>query len=192
MGAAKKIVDVVYAIARGRRAIRYLLTPIGFVVFLGIIVVFVALCPVLDAFLNFPHFLSRWSYLWISLPVVMCGTLLVMWSIFHFVKARGTPVPCNPPPTLVTAGPYKHARNPMLSGLFILLFGLGGLLRSVSLTFVFTPLFICLNILELKIIEEPELVRRLGDEYINYRKRTPMFVPWLGKKANGSGLQGKG
>jgi protein-S-isoprenylcysteine O-methyltransferase Ste14 len=45
------------------------------------------------------------------------------------------------------------------------------------LVFLFTPLFILANVWELKHIEEPELIRRLGDEYAAYRRRTPMFLP---------------
>ena len=30
---------------------------------------------------------------------------------------------------------------------------------------------------QLKKIEEPELIMRLGGEYIEYRKDTPMFIP---------------
>ena len=41
----------------------------------------------------------------------------------------------------------------------------------------FTPLYVLVNMWELKEIEEPELVRRLGDEYIEYRRKTPMFIP---------------
>jgi protein-S-isoprenylcysteine O-methyltransferase Ste14 len=83
----------------------------------------------------------------------------------------------NPPPELVTSGPYAYVRNPMLAGVFALLFGFGIFLGSVSLLFVFTPLFILLNVWELKNIEEPELVKRLGEKYVEYRKRTPMFLP---------------
>lgn len=174
---AEKIVNVVHKTATGSRVTRYLLTPLGFVFFLSVIVIFVVLSLVLDTFLGFPRFLPRSLYVWISLPAVVCGALLVMWSMFHFFKVKGTPVPFNPPPKLVTTGPYRYVRNPMLSGLFILLFGLGGLLRSVSLTFMFTPLFVLFNIFELKMIEEPELVQRLGKEYSVYRDRTPMFIP---------------
>lgn len=187
MSTADKVVDVVHKTATATKATRYLLTPLGFVAFLGIIVVFVVLSPVLDTFLGFPRFLPSRLFLWISLPVVVYGILLVMWSMFHFFKVKGTPVPFNPPPKLVTTGPYRYVRNPMLSGLSILLFGFGGLLRSVSLTFICTPLFILLNILELKIIEEPELVKRLGEDYVKYRERTPMFVPWLRVNAEHQG-----
>jgi protein-S-isoprenylcysteine O-methyltransferase Ste14 len=65
----------------------------------------------------------------------------------------------------------------MLTGVFLFLFGLGFGVNSVSLVFFFTPLFVLINVWELKEIEEPELMKRLGDEYIEYRRQTPMFLP---------------
>lgn len=65
----------------------------------------------------------------------------------------------------------------MLSGVFLFLFGLGFCVNSVSLVVFFTPLFVLINVWELKEIEEPELIKRLGGEYIEYRKQTPMFLP---------------
>ena len=91
-------------------------------------------------------------------------------------------MPFNPPPEVVTSGPYRYARNPMLTGVFLFLFGLGFAFASPSLVFVFTPLFVLANLWELKKIEEPELIRRFGDEYITYRNRTPMFVPRFGRE----------
>jgi protein-S-isoprenylcysteine O-methyltransferase Ste14 len=74
----------------------------------------------------------------------------------------------------------------MLTGVFLFLFGLGFGFNSVSLILVFTPLYVFLNVWELKHIEEPEIVNRLGDEYIEYRMKTPMFIPTLrpNRKAN--------
>ncbi len=105
----------------------------------------------------------------------------MFWSILHFIKVKGTPVPFNPPPKLVATGPYAYVRNPMLSGVFIFMFGLGILFRSISLVFIFTPLFILFNFLELKNIEEPELEKRLGRDYSKYKKIIPMFFPRLGR-----------
>ena len=104
------------------------------------------------------------------------------WSVFHFLKVKGTPVPFNPPPKLVATGPYAYARNPMLTGIFLLLFGLGVLFQSLSLVLFFTPAFIALNVWELKAIEEPELEKRLGQEYIEYKEKIPMFIPRLERK----------
>jgi protein-S-isoprenylcysteine O-methyltransferase Ste14 len=67
----------------------------------------------------------------------------------------------------------------MMTGLFITLFGLGIWCRSISLVFIFSPLFVLLSAWELKAIEEPELEKRLGKEYIEYKKRVPMFFPWM-------------
>jgi protein-S-isoprenylcysteine O-methyltransferase Ste14 len=116
------------------------------------------------------------------------GAAVTLWSALHFLKVKGTPVPFNPPPKVVTTGPYRHVRNPMLTGVFAFLFGLGLAVNSISLVLVFTPLFILVNVWELKRIEEPELERRLGEEYVKYRRQTPMFFPRLGhegKSVNG-------
>lgn len=76
----------------------------------------------------------------------------------------------------------------MLTGVFLILFGIGFAFNSISLVLVFTPLYILVNVWELKQIEEPELVKRLGKDYVEYREKTPMFIPgWktLGKKGAG-------
>lgn len=70
----------------------------------------------------------------------------------------------------------------MLAGVFALIFGVGILLESVTLLFIFTPLFILLNVWELKAVEEPELEKRLGRDYIQYREKTPMFWPKINPK----------
>jgi protein-S-isoprenylcysteine O-methyltransferase Ste14 len=115
------------------------------------------------------------------LPLLIAGIILVCICLFCFLKAKGTPVPLNPPKKIITEGPYAYSRNPMMVGLFFQLFGFGILSGSVSLTFIVTPLFILLNVIEIKKIEEPELVKRLGNEYIEYRKKVPMFIPRLKK-----------
>ena len=60
------------------------------------------------------------------------------------------------------------------------------ILGSLSLIFIFTPLFITINVWELKMIEEPELERRLGEAYVKYKKEVPMFFP-LKKRGSGGG-----
>ena len=105
------------------------------------------------------------------------------WSGIHFLLARGTPIPFNPPPELVKTGPYRYSRNPMVAGVFVLLFGLGFAFNSISLVCLFTPLYVLAHAWELKEIEEPELAKRLGEEYIEYRSRTPMFLPGFGRRS---------
>lgn len=171
-----------YQVATGTRKVRALLTPIGAVIFFSLVGLFIVVSVQMDKFFRFPKLPPTSLNVTASVPILSIGLFLMLWSLLHFIKAKGTPVPFNPPLKLVTTGPYAHVRNPMLSGVFIVLFGLGILFRSVSLLFIFTPLFILLNVLELRAIEEPELERRLGKEYLQYKKRIPMFIPRLNVK----------
>jgi protein-S-isoprenylcysteine O-methyltransferase Ste14 len=176
MSLRDKWINILYKTATSSRKIRTLLTPVGAVFFLAFIVLFIVVSLWLDKFLGFPNLLpTLWNTI-VPIPILAIGLFLMSWSMLHFIKVNGTPVPFNPPPKLVTTGPYAYSRNPMLTGAFILLFGIGILFNSVSLAFIFTPIFILLNVLELKAIEEPELEKRFGKEYTEYRKRVPMFI----------------
>jgi len=68
---------------------------------------------------------QRRASLLVSIPLMVVGLAITAWSVFHFLKVKGTPVPFNPPPQVVKTGPYRYARNPMLTGVFLFLFGLG-------------------------------------------------------------------
>ena len=179
-----KWIDILYKVATGSKKIRNLLTPVGAIFFAFFIAVFVFLALQLDQFLKLPRPFSKPFNIIFSLALLFPGLFLIGWAVVHFLKVKGTPVPFNPPPRLVADGPYAYARNPMLTGVFILLFGFGIFIGSFSFTFIFTPLFIGLNVWELKAIEEPELAKRLGDEYLEYKNKTPMFIPSFRKKKN--------
>jgi protein-S-isoprenylcysteine O-methyltransferase Ste14 len=175
----ERLIRIFYRAATGSRKMRNLLTPAGAVFFFGLIALFIFAALQVDKSLNFPKLLPTSLSIIVSTPVLAIGLFLMIWSILHFIRVKGTPVPFNPPPKLVTTGPYAHVRNPMLTGVFVLLFGLGVLLRSISLVSIFTPLFILFNVWELKAVEERELERRLGKDYVEYKKGVPMFIPRL-------------
>jgi protein-S-isoprenylcysteine O-methyltransferase Ste14 len=170
-------IGFIYRIATGSRRVRTILTPIGAVVAFSFIALFVAVALLADWFLKLPPLLPVPLNIASSLPLLLIGLAIYAWSLRQFIRFRGTPVPFNPPPTVMTTGPYKYCRNPMEDSIFIVMFGLGLVLRSVSLVFFVTPLFVLFFAWEAKAIEEPELVKRLGEDYIRYRNRTPMFIP---------------
>ena len=179
MNMREKWIEILHKAATGSKKVRTLLTPVGLLIFLGAIVLLVVLALWIDRLLGFPKlFGPPWNIV-VSVPILVIGMFFVLWSNLHFLIVKGTPVPFNPPPKLVTTGPYAFARNPMVTGVFLLLFGLGLLLGSITLVFIFTPLVVLLIVWELKAIEEPELERRLGEEYVEYKKRVPMFFPWM-------------
>lgn len=170
-------INLLNFIATGTRKTRTLLTPIGVVIFGVFTGLFVFLALLMDRGLSLMWLLSGGISWLIAAPLIAIGVGMTAWSVFHFLKVKGTPVPFNPPPTLVMTGPYQFVRNPMLTGVFLLLFGIGFAIKSLSLVVLSTPLFVLANVWELKEIEEPELVKRLGQDYVAYQQRTPMFIP---------------
>lgn len=179
MSIRERWIALLHRAATGTRKTRNLLTPVGVAIFGGVVALFVVAARSVDSLMKLPSVLPEAARLPVAVPLMGLGAAITLWSAGHFLRARGTPVPFNPPPTLVTTGPYRYVRNPMLSGVFLFLLGLGLVIGSPSLVLVFVPLFVGFNVWELKRIEEPELVRRLGDDYIDYRRRTPMFLPRL-------------
>ncbi len=177
-------INLLHSAATGTRETRTLLTPVGIAVFGIFTALFVLAALWVDDLLDLPGLLSDSARLPVAIPVMAAGVAITGWSGYHFLRVKGTPVPFNPPPEVVTTGPYRYARNPMLTGVFLFLFGLGIAFDSFSLVFFFTPLFILVNLWELKQIEEPELVKRLGNDYVEYRRRTPMFMPRPGRRSS--------
>jgi len=186
MSLREKLIEIFYKAARSSSQIRTLLTPIGALFFFILVALFIFVSLQVDKVLGFPRLLPPSVNIIVSVPILAIGLFLMLWSVLYFLKVKGTPVPFNPPPKLVITGPYAYVRNPMLTGVFILFFGLGVLFRSISLVSIFTPLFILLNVVELKAIEEPELEKRLGKEYLKYKERVPMFIPRLKMRGKGS------
>lgn len=182
MGIRDRWTSLLHRAATGTRKTRTLLTPIGLMIFGGFTGVFVAVSILTDHWLSLPWPLSDGPTGVIAVLLMVVGVGGTAWSALHFLKVDGTPVPFNPPPRLVATGPYRFSRNPMLTGVFLLLFGIGFAVKSLSLIIFFAPLYILANVWELKKVEEPELVKRLGEDYTAYRRRTPMFIPRLRRK----------
>ena len=172
-----RLVDLFYSVATGSKRLRLLLTPVGLVVFFGMLLLVVFGSLYMDRALGFPKLLSGPIGTLIGVVLLSLGLVIWAWCVVWFSKAKGTPVPFNPPRELVSVGPYAWSRNPMLTGVFTFLFGIGFILHSMSMVLVWTPAFIIFNVFELKLVEEPELERRFGESYIEYRRCVPMFVP---------------
>jgi protein-S-isoprenylcysteine O-methyltransferase Ste14 len=175
----ERIINLIYKCATGTERFRMILTPLVGAIFFCTVLFLILASFFVDRFFGFTEFISRPVGIAISAPFLMIGLFLWLWSAGKFLKTKGTPVPINPPPKLVTDGPYAYSRNPMMTGLFLVMAGIGIFFGSVTLTFIIMPLFVIMSILEFKYIEEPELEKRFGKEYIEYKKKTPIIIPWI-------------
>ena len=81
---------------------------------------------------------------------------------------------------LVTTGLYGIVRHPQYTGLFIGLFGEGVVHWPTVFSVILFPLIVLVYaILARK--EERQMLAQFGEEYGEYRRRVPMFVPGKGR-----------
>jgi protein-S-isoprenylcysteine O-methyltransferase Ste14 len=173
----ESIINFVYKAATGAKRRRVFLAWIFASVFFCTVLLLIFISFYLDRFLGLPEFIAKPLSIALSLPFLIGGSLLWLWCAGKFFKIKGTPVPVNPPPKLVTDGPYAYSRNPMMTGAFMVMAGIGIFFGSMTLTFFMMPLFVSMSVLEFKYLEEPELTKRFGKVYTEYKEKTPMIIP---------------
>jgi len=81
---------------------------------------------------------------------------------------------------LVTGGPFKLVRNPIYSAMVPAVAGLTLLVPSVVALLGLALLVAALEI-QVRLVEEPHLLRAHGDAYAAYAQRVGRFVPVLGR-----------
>jgi protein-S-isoprenylcysteine O-methyltransferase Ste14 len=169
---------LVNKIATGSEKGRIIGTPLALIAFFGLLVLFIYLGIWIDTWLGTPFITGSWRFI---AAAVLCigGLLLVGPTVFQHFMRKGTPVPLNPPQKLITTGLYAHVRNPMAAGAFLLMEAAAFLVGSLSDIILFAPLPLILYVLYIIYVEERELEMRFGQEYIDYKKRVPRFIPRL-------------
>jgi protein-S-isoprenylcysteine O-methyltransferase Ste14 len=111
--------------------------------------------------------------------LLLAGLGLVAWTVKLFAtEGRGTLAPWQPTAKLVVQGPYRHVRNPMITGVALILGGEALFFQSLALA-ILLAVFVGVNAIYFPLVEEPGLSRRFGAEYDDYRRRVPRWVPRL-------------
>lgn len=124
----------------------------------------------------------------LSALFILTGLLLLIFTIFQFFKhGEGTLAPWDPPKKLVVEGVYRHVRNPMHTGVFLVMLGEGVLLGS-EIVFYSGLFFTILHLLYIPAHEEKRLRERYGNEYEEYVRNVPRWIPrlrpWAGRSHN--------
>jgi protein-S-isoprenylcysteine O-methyltransferase Ste14 len=128
---------------------------------------------------DYPIFVESYSLISVLVGVLMgiIGLILVGWTISDFSKlGKGSLAPWNPTKNLVVIGIYQHVRNPMITGVIIILLSESVLFYSFPI-FIWAILFFLLNAIYIPSSEEKGLVSRFGEEYLEYKKNVPRWIP---------------
>ena len=119
---------------------------------------------------NVPVFLA-------GLFILFLGMFLAIWTMVLNAKiGKGTLAPWSPTKKLVVEGPYRHVRNPMLSGVIMVILGEAVVFSSWGI-FLWGVIFFVINTFYFIFSEEVGLEKRFGEEYVLYKKNVPRWIP---------------
>jgi len=76
---------------------------------------------------------------------------------------------------LVREGVYSHMRHPMHLGLLLFPLSFAFIIGSPSFIALIAPLEMIFMLIMIKLVEEPEAMRKFGDQYLSYMSQTPWF-----------------
>jgi protein-S-isoprenylcysteine O-methyltransferase Ste14 len=104
--------------------------------------------------------------------IVFAGATLVAdgWRTVHRARREGR---------LATEGVYASVRHPQYTGLFLIIFGEGIVHWPTIVSVAAFPIIVVAYSL-LARREERQMLESFGDEYREYRRRVPMFIPRFG------------
>jgi protein-S-isoprenylcysteine O-methyltransferase Ste14 len=118
-------------------------------------------------------------WFWLASLAAIIGLALSAWTVILFMKfGQGTPAPWDPPRRLVIQGPYRHVRNPMITGALLMLLAEAILFQSLPIA-MWMAVFFLGNAIYFPLIEEKGLEQRFGDEYREYKTRVRRWIPQL-------------
>jgi protein-S-isoprenylcysteine O-methyltransferase Ste14 len=114
-----------------------------------------------------------------GLIIMVMGLYVITMTVSSIISiGKGTLAPWRPSRHLVINGMYGHVRNPMILGVFTVLIGESLALVSARILIWAICFFVINNIFFLA-YEEPNLEKKFGDEYRQYKKNVPRWIPRL-------------
>jgi protein-S-isoprenylcysteine O-methyltransferase Ste14 len=113
-----------------------------------------------------------------GIVLIVIGIIVRQWAIFTLGRFFTLTIGVQKNQKVVDYGPYRFIRHPSYLGLLIALLGIGFALQSwvgVLAIVVISGLAIGYRIH----IEEKVMVQELGDDYVQYMKRTKRLIPFV-------------
>jgi protein-S-isoprenylcysteine O-methyltransferase Ste14 len=107
---------------------------------------------------------------------IALGLAMLVWTVVLFDRVGKGTLAIGSPVKLVVRGPYRHVRNPMMSGVFCIQLGTAIATASPWLFGWFAFFFTCV-LIAIRGVEEPHLRQRFGADYDEYVRHVPRWVP---------------
>jgi protein-S-isoprenylcysteine O-methyltransferase Ste14 len=109
--------------------------------------------------------------------LIAAGVSVVLHGFWRFaVEGLGTPSPAAPTQHLVVGGAYRYVRNPIYLAVTTVIVGEALLLGRLKLLVYAVGCLILFSAF-VRFHEEPTLRRKFGEEYEDYCRRVPGWMP---------------
>jgi protein-S-isoprenylcysteine O-methyltransferase Ste14 len=136
-----------------------------------------------------PWWISRWQmrapllgisvFRVLGVFLIVAGVPMVLDSFVRFaIQGLGTPAPVFPTTHLVVTGLYRHVRNPMYVGVIAIIAGQGLLFGSQRVLGYGALVWMAFHLF-VRGYEEPKLTKRFGEEYREFCRNVPRWMPRL-------------
>jgi protein-S-isoprenylcysteine O-methyltransferase Ste14 len=113
----------------------------------------------------------------IGIIIMLIGLYVMTITFSAFIRiGKGTLAPWSPTKKLIVSGIYRYVRNPMIMGVFTVLIGESICILS-SRIFFWAILFFIINTIYFVLYEEPNLEKKFGSEYLEYKRNVPRWLP---------------
>jgi protein-S-isoprenylcysteine O-methyltransferase Ste14 len=114
----------------------------------------------------------------VGLVVVgVAATLAAQWSMGDSWRGDVDP---DARTALVTSGPFRVVRNPILTSTATTAVGFALMVPNVVAALMLVAFVVAYEI-QVRLVEEPYLLRTYGDDYRRYAARTGRFLPGIGR-----------
>ena len=112
-----------------------------------------------------------------GLLIICLGLFMMASTISMFIQiGKGTLAPWSPTRKLVISGIYRYVRNPMITGVLTVLIGESLAILSLPI-FLWAMIFYLINTVYFILYEEPDLEKKFGDKYREYKRNVSRWLP---------------
>jgi len=131
--------------------------------------------------LGFPLWPRSEITFWLGAALLLAGLGFAVWARTHIGQFWSSSVAVKEDHRLIRSGPYALVRHPIYTGILTGLLGTAVALGQVN---GLIALAIFYGIFQWKSRrEEGLMIQTFGDEYLEYRRQVPAFVPFLPGKS---------
>jgi len=115
----------------------------------------------------------------IGIIIMVIGLYAIGSTVSSIIRVgKGTLAPWSPSRHLVIVGMYGYVRNPMILGVLTVLIGESVAILSYRIL-IWAACFFVINTFWFLVFEEPSLEKKFGEEYRQYKKNVPRWIPRL-------------